>query len=107
MNYSRWNSDPERYAQELALKIARAKIDSEGYNPRRTFGMGREKTNDVPPDYARCGHCNGNGVCERGRGKWSCSECMSKVYFFKRDGRIVKCNICKGFGFIKLEENPH
>jgi hypothetical protein len=105
MNYSRWHSDPERYAQEVSLRLSRAKIDSEMNNSRRSyFGLGGERSDNAPSGYARCGHCDGKGVCERGIGKWSCSECMSKVYVFKRDGRTVKCNICKGFGWVKLEQ---
>jgi hypothetical protein len=53
----------------------------------------------------KCGHCDGEGVCKRGRSGGSCDSCLSKEAIFKTtwDGqaKIVKCNACKGTGWVK------
>jgi DnaJ-class molecular chaperone len=55
----------------------------------------------------KCGHCDGKGVCERGKGNWSCSTCTADAgYLTNRgllgeNGRAVKCSICGGTGSIR------
>lgn len=58
-----------------------------------------------------CGHCKGVGVCknvtyisyDKKESVKSCVSCLVKDGWYSNSSHVVKCSICNGTGWIKLE----
>jgi DnaJ-class molecular chaperone len=57
--------------------------------------------------HVTCGHCKGDGVCKNVTYntdyKKSCATCLSDAKFNTGSYHIVKCSICYGTGWVRLQ----
>ena len=99
----------EKEMRDLSEKKTRAMLQesrrkSYGGNTPTDSSGGNDLGIKIPEGYVECGHCQGQGFCERGQGKWSCQDCMKESYAFKRTGKTVKCSVCDGVGIAKPQK---